>query len=168
MELKQIDAKIKSIKTRGKNIDKDIHETGVAIMQHAMAHGDYTRANRLVDVLPKSGRTKAFIKWFSDHTPYNWNEQEKCFKLPKNKDNRRVFLIDEAEKVPFWEYTAEVAPGIIDVDKCLQFQTILAQTSKRLEKVEETKGDKAAFLKRAVLFEKLSNMSVEDIMTKLA
>jgi septal ring factor EnvC (AmiA/AmiB activator) len=77
MDIKQIDAKIKSIKTRGKNIDKDIHETGVAIMRHAMAHGDYSAANRLVAALPKSGRTKAFIKWFSDHTPYNWNRQGK-------------------------------------------------------------------------------------------
>jgi len=168
MDIEQIDNKIKSIKTRGKNIDKDIHETGVAIMRHAMAHGDYTRANRLVDAMPKSGRTKAFIKWFSDHTPYNWNEKEKTFKLPKNKDKRRGFLIAAAIKVPFWEYTAEVTPGTIDVDKCLQFQTILEQTSKRLEKAEETKGDKAAFLKRSALFEKLSNMSVEDIMAKLA
>jgi len=168
MELKQIDAKIKSIKTRGKNIDKDIHETGVAIMKHALAHGDYTRANKLVDAMPKSGRTKAFIKWFSDHTPYNWNEKEKTFKLPKNKDKRRAFLIDEADAVPFWEYTVEVTPGTIDVDKCLQFQTILEQTSKRIEKAEETKGDKAAFENRAVLFKKLSNMSVEDIMAKLA
>ena len=168
MELKQIDAKIKSIKTRGKNIDKDIHETGIAIMRHAAKHGDYTRANKLVDAMPKSGRTKAFIKWFSDHTPLNWNDKEKVFKLPKNKDKRRAFLIDEANAVPFWEYTVEVTPGTIDVDKCLQFQTILEQTSKRLEKVEETKGDKAAFLKRAALFERLSNMSVEDIMAKLA
>ena len=138
MDIKTIDKKIKSIKTRGKNIDKDIHETGVAIMRHAMAHGDYTRANRLVDVLPKSGRTKAFIKWFSDHTPYKWNEQEKTFKLPKNKDNRRVFLIDEAEKVPFWEYTVEKEPGEIDVDK------MLAALFKRVEKAEgegrEVKG----------------------------
>jgi len=168
MDIKTINAKIKSIATRGKSLDKDIHETGVAIMQHAEKHHDYSAANRLVDALPKSGRTKAFIKWFSDHTPYNWNEKEKTFKLPKNKDKRRVFLIDEAEKVPFWEYTVEVTPGTIDVDKCLQFQTILEQTSKRLEKAEETKGDKAAFLKRSVLFEKLSNMSVEDIMAKLA
>jgi hypothetical protein len=138
MDIKQIDSKIKSIKTRGKNIDKDIHETGVAIMRHAMAHGDYSAANRLVDAMPKSGRTKAFIKWFSDHTPYNWNEQEKTFKLPKNKDNRRVFLIDEAEKVPFWEYTVEKEPGEIDVDK------MLAALFKRVEKAEgegrEVKG----------------------------
>ena len=138
MELKQIDAKIKSIKTRGKNIDKDIHETGVAIMRHAEKHHDYSAANRLVDAMPKSGRTKAFIKWFSDHTPYNWNEQEKTFKLPKNKDNRRVFLIDEAEKVPFWEYTVEKEPGEIDVDK------MLANLFKRVEKAEvegrEVKG----------------------------
>jgi hypothetical protein len=168
MDIKQINKKIKSIKNRGKSLDKDIHETGVAIMRHALQHHDYTAANRLVDAMPKSGRTKAFIKWFSDHTPYNWNEKDKVFKLPKNKDKQRAFLIDEAEKVPFWQYTAEVTPGIIDVDKCLQFQTVLEQTSKRLEKVEETKGDKAAFLKRATLFEKLSNMSVEDIMAKLA
>jgi hypothetical protein len=90
------------------------------------------RANRLVaDALPKSGRTKAFIKWFSDHTPYNWNDTGKdVFKLPKNKDNRRVFLIDEAEAVPFWEYTVEKEPGEIDVDK------MLAALFKRVEKAK--------------------------------
>ena len=131
MDIKTIDKKIKSIKTRGKNIDKDIHETGVAIMQHAMAHGDYSAANRLVDALPKSGRTKAFIKWFSDHTPYNWNEQEKTFKLPKNKDKRRQFMIAEAKAVPFWEYTVEKEPGEIDVDK------VLANLFKRVETAKE-------------------------------
>jgi hypothetical protein len=130
MDIKTIDKKIKSIKTRGKNIDKDIHETGVAIMQHAMAHGDYSAANRLVDALPKSGRTKAFIKWFSDHTPYNWNEQEKTFKLPKNKDNRRAFLIEEAEAVPFWEYTVEKEPEALDINK------IIASLFKRVEKAK--------------------------------
>lgn len=167
MDIKTINAKIKSIKTRGKNIDKDIHETGVAIMQHAEKHHDYSAASRLVAALPKSGRTKAFIKWFSDHTPYNWNEKEKTFRLPKNKDKRRAFLIEEANAVPFWEYTVEVKPGVVDVDKCLQFQTILDQTSKRMEKAEETKGDKAAFLKRAALFEKLSTMPVNDILEAL-
>jgi hypothetical protein len=130
MDIKTIDKKIKSIKTRGKNIDKDIHETGVAIMQHAMAHGDYSAANRLVDALPKSGRTKAFIKWFSDHTPYNWNEQEKTFKLPKNKDKRRQFMIAEAEAVPFWEYTVEKEPEALDIDK------IIASLFKRVEKAK--------------------------------
>jgi hypothetical protein len=130
MDIKTIDKKIKSIKTRGKNIDKDIHETGVAIMQHAMAHGDYSAANRLVDALPKSGRTKAFIKWFSDHTPYNWNEQEKTFKLPKNKDKRRQFMIEEAEAVPFWEYTVEKEPEALDINK------IIASLFKRVEKAK--------------------------------
>jgi len=130
MDIKTINSKIKSIKTRGKNLDKDIHETGVAIMRHAAKHHDYSAANRLVDAMPKSGRTKAFIKWFSDHTPYNWNEKEKTFKLPKNKDKRRQFMIDEAEKVPFWEYTVEKEPGEVDVDK------MLAALFKRVEKAE--------------------------------
>jgi hypothetical protein len=130
MDIKTIDKKIKSIKTRGKNIDKDIHETGVAIMQHAEEYHDYSAANRLVDALPKSGRTKAFIKWFSDHTPYNWNEQERTFKLPKNKDKRRQFMIAEAEAVPFWEYTVEKEPEALDIDK------IIASLFKRVEKAK--------------------------------
>jgi hypothetical protein len=139
MELEQINAKIKSIKTRGKNIDKDIHMTGVAIMRHAMAHGDYSAANRLVDAMPKSGRTKAFIKWFSDHTPYNWNEKDKVFKLPRNKDNRRAFLIDEANAVPFWEYTIEKEPGEVDVEKMLASLFKRVKTAK--EQGREVKGE---------------------------
>ena len=131
MDIKQIDSKIKSIKTRGKNIDKDIHETGVAIMRHAMAHGDYSAANRLVDAMPKSARTKAFIKWFSDHTPYNWTEKEKCFKLPKDASKRRQFMIDEAKAVPFWEYTVEKEPEALDIDKAI------ASLFKRYEKAKK-------------------------------
>jgi len=130
MDIKQINKKIKSIKTRGKNIDKDIHETGVAIMQHAEEYHDYSAANRLVDAMPKSGRTRAFIKWFSDHTPYNWTEKEKCFKLPKDASKRRQFMIAEAKAVPFWEYTVEKEPETLDIDK------IIASLFKRVEKAE--------------------------------
>jgi len=139
MDIKQINKKIKSIKTRGKSLDKDIHDTGVAIMRHALQHHDYSAANRLVDALPKSGRTKAFIKWFSDHTPYNWNDTDKVFTLPKNKDKRRAFLIDEANAVPFWEYTVEKEPGEIDVDKLLASLFKRVETAK--EKGREVKGE---------------------------
>ena len=139
MDIKQINKKIKSIKTRGKSLDKDIHETGVAIMRHAQQHHDYTAANRLVDAMPKSGRTKAFIKWFSDHTPYNWNEKDKVFKLPKNKDKQRAFLIDEANAVPFWEYTVEKEPGEVDVEKMLASLFKRVKTAK--EQGREVKGE---------------------------
>lgn len=139
MDIKTINAKIKSIATRGKSLDKDIHETGVAIMQHAEKHHDYSAANRLVAALPKSGRTKAFIKWFSDHTPYNWNDTDKVFKLPKNKDKRRAFLIEEANAVPFWEYTVEKEPGEIDVDKMLASLFKRVETAK--EQGREVKGE---------------------------
>jgi hypothetical protein len=139
MDIKQINKKIKSIKTRGKSLDKDIHETGVAIMRHAKQHHDYTAANRLVDAMPKSGRTKAFIKWFSDHTPYNWNEKDKVFKLPKNKDKQRAFLIDEANAVPFWEYTVEKEPGEVDVEKMLASLFKRVETAK--EQGREVKGE---------------------------
>jgi hypothetical protein len=139
MDIKTINKKIKSIAKRGKSLDKDIHETGVAIMQHAMAHHDYSAANRLVAALPKSGRTKAFIKWFSDHTPYNWNDTDKVFTLPKNKDKRRQFLISEAEAVPFWEYTVEKEPGEIDVDKMLANLFKRVETAK--EQGREVKGE---------------------------
>ena len=119
MDIKEINKRIKSIKTRGKNIDRDIDIAGCAIMEHAAEHGDYSAANRLVDALPKSARTKAFIKWFSDHTPYNWTEKEKCFKLPKDASKRRQFMIDEAKSVPFWEYTVENEPKALDIDKSI-------------------------------------------------
>jgi hypothetical protein len=130
MDIKTINAKIKSIAKRGKSLDKDIHETGVAIMQHAEEHHDYSAANRLVDALPNSARTKAFIKWFSDHTPYNWTDKEKVFKLPKDASKSRQFMIEEAKAVPFWEYTVEKEPEALDIDK------IIASLFKRVEKAE--------------------------------
>lgn len=128
MDIKEINKRIKSIRTRGKNIDRDIDIAGCAIMEHAAEHGDYSAANRLVDALPKSARTKAFITWFSDHTPYNWTEKEKCFKLPKDAIKRRQFMIDEAKAVPFWEYTVETEPKSLDIDK------VIASLFKRFEK----------------------------------
>ena len=128
MDIKEINKRIKSIKGRGKNIDRDIDIAGCAIMEHAAEHGDYSAANRLVDALPKSARTKAFITWFSDHTPYNWTEKEKCFKLPKDAIKRRQFMIDEAKAVPFWEYTVETEPKSLDIDK------VIASLFKRFEK----------------------------------
>ena len=131
MDIKEINKRIKSIKTRGKNIDRDIDIAGCAIMEHAAEHGDYSAANRLVDALPKSGRTKAFIKWFSDHTPYNWTEKEKCFTLPKDASERRQFMINEAKAVPFWEYTVEKEPEALDIDKAI------ASLFKRYEKAKK-------------------------------
>ena len=128
MDIKEINKRIKSIRTRGKNIDRDIDIAGCAIMEHAAEHGDYSAANRLVDALPKSARTKAFITWFSDHTPYNWTEKEKCFKLPKDASKRRQFMIAEAKAVPFWEYTVETEPKSLDIDK------VIASLFKRFEK----------------------------------
>jgi hypothetical protein len=66
-------------------------------------------------------------------------DKEKVFKLPKEVDKRRQFMIEEAQAVPFWEYTVEKEPGEIDVDKMLANLFKRVETAK--EQGREVKGE---------------------------
>ena len=133
MDIKQLNKNIRSIGQRGKNLDNLIQETAIGGMAHAIEHGNNTPLTMLVCAMPKSSRQKALIKYIADHTPYNWNNEKEKFTKPKNP--KRQFMLDEAKKVPFWDYTVEKEPTAIDVNKVLE--SLFNRVSKAQEEGRE-------------------------------
>ena len=105
MDIKIINRRIAGIATRGKALDKDIHEVGVAALAHAAEHGDHTAVTRLYHALPASGRKLAYKAWVEAHSPLNWNKEKEAFTLARK--TVRTYMIEEANAVPFWEFTVE-------------------------------------------------------------
>ena len=67
LTLKQIDANIKAI--RQSKLHEEIHATGVAILEHAAAHGDVSRAGDLVAAIHVKVVREALIAWFKAFSP---------------------------------------------------------------------------------------------------
>lgn len=115
---KDILKRITSIRNRGARMDRDIHETGVLCLEHARDHGDVTLATKLVDAMPKSSRRKALIAWFTNHGPMRYSAKNEQFTLKKQRQPSD-FLVDEANTVPFWEFTKERTPAKYDLEKAI-------------------------------------------------
>lgn len=64
LTLKQIDAEITSVVDASKTLQSRIQELAVAIMLHTYNHGDYSRAQTLVDSLGEGVRRSALVAWF--------------------------------------------------------------------------------------------------------
>lgn len=104
MELKQIDRNIKLVKTNGAKWNLLVHTTAVAILEHALAHGDCTRALALVEAMPASTKRGALIDWFADYSPIGMNVKErKCAFHKKESKRYKEFDIPTATANPWFE-----------------------------------------------------------------
>lgn len=112
---KAIEASIKSISTRGKAFERDIHVTAVSCLVHADKHGDVTLAQRLVDAVPSLARKNALRDWFLAHGKFIYNAKEKQFNFSKSA----VTLTEEAIATPFWEFKQEAAYVPFDINKAI-------------------------------------------------
>ena len=59
MDIKQLNSKIKLIRTNGAKLDALIQEAAVGCIEHAAAHGDVRPANQLWDAMPFGSRRNA-------------------------------------------------------------------------------------------------------------
>jgi len=151
MNKQEIIAKIAGIKRSGKSLQANIVLVELAAMEHAKAHGDNTLLTRLVQALPQGVRVKALVKHIVDHTPYKYDDKLNVFVKPKK--TAKTFLIDEARKVPFNEYSTENVVEL-DWDKLYQFDAYLKSEAKKEEKeATKIKGDKAKALARKAILQ---------------
>lgn len=137
--VKEIKSAISGIKTQSRNLIKTVGNTGVDVVKHAEKHGDITLASLLVNSIAGSVRKQALIVWISDHSPLNWNDKEKRFTMPKNKDKRRAYLIAEMEAVCWTEYTKEPEVKPLDIQK--RIEAIVKAFDKAKEDGRETVND---------------------------
>jgi len=112
-----------AIKT-AKNNSKNQHELLVDCLDHARTSGDWTLLARLVNGLTATSvRAMAIKTWVETFSPYNSAKDDTGairFTMPKNVDNRRPWMMEDAKSTPFWELTTETEAKPIDVIKMLE------------------------------------------------
>lgn len=137
--VKQMKYAISLIQGNSERLVKMVGKTGIDVVKHAEKHGDITLASLLVNKVAGSVRKQALIVWISDHSPLNWNDKEKRFTMPKNKDKRRAYLIAEMEAVCWTEYTKEPEVKPLDIQK--RIEAIVKAFDKAKEDGRETVND---------------------------
>jgi hypothetical protein len=104
MDLKKIDAAIRQVKTNGAKWNTLVHTTAVAILNHAQANGDCTRALALVEAMPKSVKRAALIEWFAEYSPIGMNVKERKVRFHKaDAKAYRPFDVEKAEANPWFK-----------------------------------------------------------------
>jgi len=137
--VKEMKYAISLIQGNSERLVKMVGKTGVDVVKHAEEHGDITLASLLVNKVAGSVRKQALIVWISDHSPLNWNDKEKRFTMPKNKDKRRAYLIAEMEAVCWTEYTKEPEVKPLDIQK--RIEAIVKAFDKAKDDGRETVND---------------------------
>ena len=101
-----IEKNIKLIGVLGKKMDNLIHITACSCIHHVEKHGDVTLATklatRMIESMPKSGRTKTLIAWMEEHGKVEWKKDK--FVYAKEKETK----LDKAIPLPFYLWKKEV------------------------------------------------------------
>lgn len=124
------DKLIVSIKGRGKNLDKDIHQAALSVLDHHAKHGDVTLANRLLLAMPRSGRANALMAWMLAFGPKLAKNPAKDANAPlvHDKAGEGTFNVAEADATPFWEFKA------VEGAKPFSFDAYMASLTKGMDK----------------------------------
>lgn len=101
---------IKSIATRGRGLDKDIHIAAVSALAHGFEHGSTAHAETLMAAMPKSARGKALQVYLMDLGCFMVKEDGKTLGINKDKRTAGFTTKAQALSTPFWEYTKDIAP----------------------------------------------------------
>jgi len=148
MELKAIDRNIKLVKTNGVKWNMLVHVTAVAILEHALAHGDCTRALALVEAMPKSSKRGSLIEWFSEYSPIGMNVKERKVRFHKPEAKAfRPFAIDKAKDNPWYDRDSAQKEDLPDTTLEQAHKYIFqlaAKLQKRLDEGEVAANDTAA------------------------
>lgn len=138
--LKAFRKSIAQISAMGGKLASLVHETAIAMAEHAKEHGDMTLFVDLYNALHTANRRKAFSVWLSDFTPIRLKVKDD---VAIAKGSR---VLTEAEKgftpwdiaglaaVTYWDYTTEKDPKAMDADAILK---AIDRLSKRLDKAIE-------------------------------
>lgn len=139
---KAIDTAIKSIATRGKTLERDIHIAAVSCLNHADLHGDITLAQKLVEAVPSLARKNALKDWFLAHGKFSYDMENKA--LTYNK--KGVTLLQEAIETPFWVFKPEAEYKPFDINAAVA--QLVQRAEKAVEKGEKVPTDKLEALRK--------------------
>jgi hypothetical protein len=135
---KVIGNRIKSIADRSKRLTKDIHETAIQCLMHALppsqgGHGDVTLIDRLAKALAKANAPEVFKAWVKQYSPITWNGEGQVKLIPPTNKMFKPFNIEGADQSPYWTKIETKKPELT-----------FAQLVKLLQGLEQrvTKADK--------------------------
>lgn len=146
-----LDKAITSVINKSKSLQTDIQKVAVGIVAHAYKHGDYTRANTLVDGLGEGVRRKALVEWFFQ-CGLEVSEEDQCFTGFNKKVCEKKF--ETMKSTNWWTLKAEKPFEGFDL------QAELARLLKRAERIQKDAD------KRTKEENELVNIPV-DMLTKL-
>jgi len=138
--LKAFRKSISQIATMGGKLAALVHETAIAMAEHAKEHGDMTLFVDLYNALHTANRRKAFTAWLYDFTPIRLKVKDdvaiaKGSRILKPEEKGFVeWNIDALAAVTYWDYTQGRDPKLMDAAAILK---AIERLSKRLEKAIE-------------------------------
>ena len=87
MDIKQLNSKIKLIKTNGAKLDALIQEAAIGCIEHAAEHGDVRPANQLWEAMPNGSRRNALGMYLVEYGAIRVNtgkdKEQSRFKFKK-------------------------------------------------------------------------------------
>lgn len=111
------------IATTAKALEANIHQASLSTLVHVEEFGDYRGVSALLNALPKGQRVQALAEWyrnFSDKAlSIRLNEGVWQVSLKKGWKQECVFDIEGAAEVSYAEFSKEVAPKPMTVEKLL-------------------------------------------------
>jgi len=138
--LKAFRKSISQIAAMGGKLAALVHETAIAMAEHAKEHGDMTLFVDLYNALHTANRRKAFTAWLYDFTPIRIKVKDdvaiaKGSRILKPEEKGFVdWNIGALAAVTYWDYTTERDPKLMDADAILK---AIERLSKRLERAIE-------------------------------
>lgn len=151
--LKEIDSRLSTVKTMGRDFNTYIHDTAMMISLHAApkdassdasGSGNCTRAVKLVRNMPASMRRTMMILWFETFTPIRIklsDNGDRCEYDPKYKkltpeDKLSWWKLEEAAETAFYD----LADTVNETDKTYNLAALL-EMIKRVSKQITSKID---------------------------
>lgn len=132
MDIKQIKTAIATIAKAVTKLSADIQSVAVAIVFHALQHGDVTPATQLVSALGKALRRKALIDWFVVNGPFDFDGESFTLNRARAKELRAAdqAVLREALLATPWE-SAKVAKAPVElVDLQVELDRFFAKVAK--------------------------------------
>ena len=141
--VKELDTQIETAIQSANTMKAAVQQAAVSIIFHAFAHGDYTRAQTLVDGLGNGINSKAIVEWFVQFGGLTIDEENKCFGGWKGKDYIKANI--ETAKSTMW-YDLKVQAPFKGFDLNDEIAKLLKKATAMAAEVEKG-SEKAASIK---------------------
>src|ERR1700747_2422476 len=144
--LKQIDANIVLVRTNSAALNELIQNTAMDILEHARQHKDCTRAQQLVNAMPRSFRRSILIEWFATFSPIVTKDSDDWNAKMHKPDSKlfRPFDLEGAAAKPWYEMAEDKPEKTYDFAALVKMVERLGSViNKKIEdgKVPEAAGE---------------------------